>query len=72
MNTYNSTDDRCECASGKSSLGATIDKDVKCKDCPDNSAPTADTTGCACKAGYKPDWAKDEDKSCSVLIGTNQ
>lgn len=69
MNTW--ANSRCECASGKSSLGADVDKDTKCVDCPANSAPTADTKGCACKAGYKPDWAKGDAKSCGVLIGTN-
>ena len=72
MNTYNKADNRCECASGKSSLGATVDGSVECKDCPANSAPTADTKGCACKTGYEPAWDKAEAKSCSVLIGTNQ
>ena len=70
MNTWKNS--RCECASGKSSLGADIDDKTECKDCPANSAPTDDTTGCACKTGYEPAWAKDEAKSCGVLIGTNQ
>lgn len=63
---------RCECPTGKSSLGVTVNSDTKCVDCPANSEPTADTTGCTCKAGYLPAWDAAEAQSCKVLVGTNQ
>jgi len=61
----------CECPDGKSSLGATIDKDVKCKDCPANSKSAALSVACKCEDTYKPDWTKDDATSCTIKIGTN-
>jgi len=61
----------CECPDGKSSLGATIDENVKCVACPANSKSATKSVACACDAGYKPDWTKADATSCTILIGTN-
>lgn len=64
---------KCECPAGKSALGVTPSKDVKCVDCPANSGPFDNSKNCACLNGFEPAWTKatTATKACKVKILTN-
>lgn len=65
-------DGKCQCPSGKSALGETVNADVTCGDCANESVPSNDTKECACKTNYKPDWTKaGKADACKTKIEDN-